>query len=132
MEHFFSQFSELVAGIISKAPQAEAQSEEEGMYKGLVLFSFIKGWKTFQGIFALRNKKFAEDAAILARSLFELSVNLLYISADPLPRSRLFLEYDYLQRKALLDKLAKVPDDPWTKNILDKGARGIEESATAI
>lgn len=121
MERFYEHFNSLVTEIFSKAPAIAAKTEEEAMYKGLLNLFFIKSWKTFQGIHILCQHKLAEDAAILARSLFELTVNLFYISADPLPRARLFWEYDHVQRKALLDKLSKVPDDPWTKGILEKG-----------
>ena len=118
LKYYYSKIQLLVDQVFKKTTEITAKTPEEALYKGLVAFFFNKGWKTFQGVSLLCSNKLAEDAEILLRSLFEMAVNLTYISKDPLKRARLFLEYDFIQRKELLETLLKA-DNQWAKKILD-------------
>jgi len=114
----YTQFDTLVRAISEKATEITGRDRNEVLYKMLATFFFAKGWKTFQSIYLLCSRQFAEDAAILVRSIFEMVVNLLYISKDPQNRALLFVEFDYIERQKRLDRLSKSPDDPWGQALL--------------
>ncbi len=118
LESHYKQFEQLFNDLVGKEPKFIAQSPNEGLYKAAVMFFFIKSWKTFQGIFTLCNIGLGEDAGILLRSLFEMTVNLMYISKDPLERARLFVEYDFVQRQQLHEKFSRKKADPSYARIL--------------
>lgn len=118
LEVFYNQFQELVTDLSHKTTAIHGKARNEVLYKGLVLYFFAKGWKTYQSIYLLCSKRFAEDAGILTRSLFEMTVNLLYISQRPSDRSKLFCEYGYVQKIRLHETLTKSADDEWCKRIL--------------
>lgn len=73
-------------------------------------FALGKAYKTHGGILLLCLNGYGEDAAILTRSLFDLSVTLLYILKDP-TNKRVFryFNYDWLIRKKMFDYSKNVP-----------------------
>jgi len=108
---------------LCKATHAiEAQDDEEFFYKGCIEFFFAKTFKTFSAVLLLIENKFIEDADTLLRGIFESLVNALYISQDPSKRARLFLEYDFVHRKKLLDIITERYKDEasLSKEIIEK------------
>lgn len=65
-------------------------------------FAIGKGYKTHGAVFLLGKQGYGEDASILARSLFDLLVNLLYIQADHTDgRAYRYFQYDWILRKKM-------------------------------
>ncbi|MGA7760570.1 MAG: DUF5677 domain-containing protein [Candidatus Binataceae bacterium] len=62
-------------------------------YKRAMLFFFCKSFKTYQGSRLLWQAGFPEDAANLARSIYELRLQTIYLSQNPDERSKLFIKH---------------------------------------
>jgi hypothetical protein len=76
--------------------------------QALVVFGATKAAKTHSSILLLCRRGNGEDAAILLRSLFELALDVKYVSADTSgDRARRWLDYDWVNRYeiARIDKL---------------------------
>ncbi len=70
----------------------------------LTSFALGKAYKTHGAILFLCAQGFGEDAAILTRSLFDLSITLLYIMKDPTNKRVLrYFHYDSIIRKKMFD-----------------------------
>lgn len=85
-------------GVIARLEDVRGVDREELVYKGAMLFFFLKSYKTFQAIDSLWKAGFSEDALILTRTIFELSLQARYMAQDPKPKARLFAEYDPVAR----------------------------------
>ncbi|MDP2961071.1 MAG: DUF5677 domain-containing protein [candidate division Zixibacteria bacterium] len=73
----------------------------------LLCFFFTKASKTASAIVMLCQEGYAEDAYILARTIFEIVVKSLYIfKSDSIERARAFILYDHLEKRKRLRKLA--------------------------
>ena len=67
-------------------------------------FALGKAYKTHGAILLLCMQGYGEDAAILTRSLFDLSITLLYILNDPTNKRVLrYFHYDSIIRKKMYD-----------------------------
>ncbi|KKR22492.1 MAG: hypothetical protein UT54_C0067G0020 [Candidatus Daviesbacteria bacterium GW2011_GWB1_39_5] len=76
----------------------------------LSTFMFGKAYKTHGAILFLCAQGYGEDAAILTRSLFDLSITLLYILKDPTNKRVLrYFHYDSIIRKKMYDYAKTVP-----------------------
>ena len=65
-------------------------------------FAIGKGYKTHGAVLLLGKQGYGEDASILARSLFDLLINLLYIQADQTDgRAYRYFQYDWILRKKM-------------------------------
>ena len=65
-------------------------------------FAIGKGYKTHGAVLLLGKQGYGEDASILARSLFDLLINLLYIQADQTDgRAYRYFQYDWILRKKI-------------------------------
>ncbi len=74
-------------------------------------FAIGKGHKTHGAIFSLCKQGYGEDASILARSLFDLLINLLYIQADKTnERAYQYFSYDWILRKKMFDYALGKPE----------------------
>jgi len=74
-------------------------------------FAIGKGYKTHGAILLLGRQGYGEDASILARSLFDLLINLLYIQADETDgRAYRYFQYDWILRKKMLSYALQKPD----------------------
>src|SRR5713226_313433 len=113
----FVALNSLAEDILRSITAIVATCPDEGFYKCTALFFFLKGWRTFRSVHLLCSRRSGEDSLILARSLFEAVVDMLYISEKPLERARLFHEHDFVQRKMQYDDLLKATD-PLSKGIL--------------
>ena len=73
-------------------------------------FALGKAYKTHEAILLLCLNGYGEDAAILTRSLFDLSITLLYILKDPSNKRVLrYFHYDSVIRKKMFDHAKTVP-----------------------
>jgi len=73
-------------------------------------FALGKAYKTHGAILLLCAQGYGEDAAILTRSLFDLSITLLYILKDPTNKRVLrYFHYDSIIRKKMYDYAKTVP-----------------------
>jgi len=74
-------------------------------------FAIGKGYKTHGAVFLLCKQGYGEDASILARSLFDLLINLLYIQADKTDkRAYQYFNYDWILRKNMFDYVLGKPE----------------------
>lgn len=110
-------FIDLADDILSKITAIAVYNDDEFLFKLVVRFFFVKAYRTINSIFLLCQHNYVEDAVALLRNLFEIVVNTLYISKDPLQRARVFLEYDHVQKRMLLVTLQKA-NDPWSAKVL--------------
>ncbi len=82
----------------------------EGPKDIFTAFAMGKGNKTHGAIFLLCKQGYGEDASILARSLFDLLINLLYINADKTnKRIYRYFDYDWVLRKDMFDYILGKP-----------------------
>lgn len=73
-------------------------------------FALGKAYKTHGAVLFLCAQGYGEDAAILTRSLFDLSITLLYILKDPTNKRVLrYFHYDSIIRKKMFDHAKGVP-----------------------
>lgn len=73
-------------------------------------FALGKAYKTHEAILLLCRQGYGEDAAVLTRSLFDLSVTLLYILNDKTNKRVLrYFHYDSIIRKKMYDYAKTVP-----------------------
>lgn len=89
MLNFSEEFEHLLGEIGKRRLDLSGKNEEERYYKGIALYFLVKAQKTFESIKLLCLNKLAEDASVLARSLFEMVVDLLYVSKERGRRARL-------------------------------------------
>ena len=76
----------------------------------LTTFALGKAYKTHGATLLLCLQGYGEDAAILTRSLFDLSITLLYILEDPTNKRVLrYFHYDSIIRKRMYDYAQTVP-----------------------
>src|SRR5262249_51187200 len=102
-------FDQLISDL-EKTPTVIRPAPDKGHHQKIVAAFYSKGLKTFRSIKLLCSHKFAEDAIILARSLFETLIHLLYMCQDPIPRTKLFMEYEHIAFKKMLDTHKKGAD----------------------
>lgn len=73
-----------------------------------ISFLFFKSFKTYWSILLLCKRGFAQDAAILTRSLIENVVDMYWISnKDKKERARKFVNYTIVMRKQIYSKYKK-------------------------
>lgn len=74
-------------------------------------FAIGKGYKTHGAVLLLSKQGYGEDASILARSLFDLLINLLYIQADQTDgRAYRYFRYDWILRKKMFTYVLGKPE----------------------
>jgi len=70
----------------------------------VIAFLFSKAHKTFWAIDILAQRGFGQDAAILARSLFEILVTIKYLAEGDKSRVNKYLSFIKFQDKKLIDR----------------------------
>lgn len=58
-----------------------------------MLFFFCKAYKSYQAVQLLWQNGFVEDAYTLARSIYEIRLQVILMSGDPVQRSKLFTDH---------------------------------------
>jgi Family of unknown function (DUF5677) len=123
----FERSATLATRVLSKIqPQLallKAADPEFG-YKSAVAFFLSKAFKTCQAIHLLTGSGYHQDAAILARTVFELCLQVNYIAADS-KLAELFIKHDPIERYYWYMKLAVDPE-------LLKGVANREEELATL
>ncbi len=101
--------------IDTKIPAGIAENESSPE-KEAFLFFYFKVRKTYKAIVLLWNQGYPEDAFVLTRTLFEISLQARYILQDPQSRSERFIRFDPVRRWRHFEKLRKSGD----KNFLQE------------
>jgi hypothetical protein len=110
LEKMFRIGVDLAEKVVAKVTSLTASDEEEFVYKGCMFFFFCKAYKSYQGARLLFREGFSEDAFVLARTIFEISLQAQYMQGDPKPRARLFVEHDPVARYRYYEQLKKIGD----------------------
>lgn len=126
IEQMFRIGDDLAEKVVARTNSLTARDEEEWAYKGAMFFFFCKAYKSYQAIRVLWREGFAEDAFILARTIFELALQTRYMREDPKPRARLFAEHDPVMRYRYYLRLKKLGDAKLVQRI-ERNTQGLEE-----
>lgn len=110
IEQMFQIGVDLAKKVVDEVSSLTASDAEEFNYRGSMFFFFCKAYKSYQATRVLWREGFAEDAFIIARTIFELALQARYMKEDPKPRSRLFTEHDPVARYRYYLKLKKSGD----------------------
>ncbi len=109
---FFNVAARLIDGLLAeikpKLSTLAASSPEYGR-KTSTAFFLAKAFKTYQAINLLVEHQYHQDAAILARTIYEIYLQTLYVSGAA-ERGELFLKHDPVDRYYLYMKLSKCSD----------------------
>lgn len=123
----YTSFERLIDAMKVKHTAIKSPADSQGFFTIVATHYSVKGWKTLRAIYLLCSEGFAEDAAILTRSLYEMAVTFKYIAQEPDEihnRAKLYYEYDIIQLKRLADQIKNNQkiNDAWNppKEILDK------------
>ncbi len=88
-------------------------------YSAIIDFLFKKGFKTYWAMLVSCREGFGEDGGVLLRSIFELLVNVYWISEkDVDERAREYVSYDHVLRKRIINNLEKWK--PTNQKLLEK------------
>ena len=80
------------------------RARKKSVYEYVMSLLFSKAFKTYKGISILCKEGYGQDAGILLRSLFEIYVNIAYISKDKSEeRAKRYYEYSYIKKKHLVE-----------------------------
>lgn len=109
----------------SRSPIRQIKPTNE--YEQIVLGFFAKTFNVLKATVALCRDGQGITALPLLRVMFEDSVNLEYISQSPDDRSRQFMDYQWIEKKLMLDDLEavgvagdKVPGNPKSPDWLEQ------------
>jgi hypothetical protein len=109
---FFNVTERLIDGLLAdikpKVATLDASSPEFGR-KTSTAFFLAKAFKTYRAINVLVEHQYHQDAAVLARTIHEILLQILYVSGA-VERGELFLKHDPVDRYYLYLKLSKYPD----------------------
>jgi hypothetical protein len=119
---FFNVTERLIGGLLAEIkPELatlDAASPEYGR-KTSTAFFLAKAFKTYKAINLLVEHNYHQDAALLARTIFEILLQIRYVS-DAAERGERFLKHDPVDRYYFYMKLSKFPD--LVKGIANRGA----------
>ena len=88
------ELQELISLIVDKPVTAKDDKSR------FITFALGKGFKTHSAVLSLAKVGYGQDAAILVRSLFELTIITYYILGDVTNgRMERYLDYDWILRK---------------------------------
>jgi hypothetical protein len=101
--------------------------------QSIAIFALTKACKTHAALVALCRIGYGEDASILARSLFELALDMLYISQDsPGERAERYIDHDWVIRYEMLHTLRTDPALKSARKTEDSTAAEIEREAHRV
>ena len=103
------------------------------MYRNLeqqraMLFFFAKAYKTYQAAELLWTRGYIEDAYLLTRSIYEIRLQVLFMSRDPTKRSKEFMDHLLKSAFGTLHVLRRRDRRDWQSG-LDAGEADIREAA---
>lgn len=109
-EFVFQAIEDLSLTFVARMPTfPHSEDIEEWAYHATVHFFFCKSFKTYQAMRILCRLGFLEDANVLARTIFELSLQARWVQADPKPRARQFAEHDPVRRYSWYLRAKEIP-----------------------
>jgi hypothetical protein len=97
-ERFFGLGHSIGDWVKENVQSITAPDEDELAYRSTQFFFFCKCYKSYQAIELLWRNGFAQDSAMLARSLFEIVLQAKYINVDPIARTRRYIDFDIVDR----------------------------------
>jgi hypothetical protein len=97
-------------------------------YRRAMLFFFCKAFKSYQAIQLLWREGFREDAYVLARTIYELRLQAMYLSQDPEGRSMLFIRHWFKAGFGTLQLLKRIAKPEWADGI-EQGAQEMRKAA---
>jgi hypothetical protein len=86
-------------------------------YKRVMLFFFCKAFKTYQAARLLWRAGFPEDVSNLARSVYELRLQGIYLSQKPDERSKLFIKHWIKTGYGTFQQLKREGKKTWQRDI---------------
>lgn len=108
-------FNEEMRAIIE--PALNKHPEPKTPRQIFLLYALAKSHKTQAAILLLSERGFGQDAGILARSIFELAITVLYIAKDENGKLvERFFDYDWIMRANMYDS---VSEDTFFKNRIE-------------
>jgi hypothetical protein len=108
----FEVLKDLVSKCLSKVESKLAAlegSDLEYAHKSVAAFFLAKAFKTYQAAYLLSDHGYHQDAAVLARTIFEILLQISYIATDA-KRAELFLKHDPVDRYYLFLRFSKFPE----------------------
>lgn len=106
---------DLVEELITRLKRARLSGQLD--YKRAMLFFFCKAFKTYQAARLLWQAGFPEDASNLARSIYELRLQSIYLSQKPEERSKLFVKHWIKTGYGTFQHLTRAGERTWQPNI---------------
>lgn len=106
------QATELNEELLRLVPERIPESstfEPHNLEEALVASFLAKAFKTTKAITVLAQEGLGEDAAMLTRSLLNLTINALWIHQEPEDRSLAYVDYDSVLRARLARKIVENP-----------------------
>jgi Family of unknown function (DUF5677) len=123
-DQFFQIGRELAEEFLARLRSSRRVGNTE--YQRAMRFFFSKAYKSFQAIELLWKNGFSEDAHTLARGIYELRLQVIYMSNDS-KRSKQFFDHLVLSAFGTLPILRRLPDP--IESILQEGEANIREGA---
>ncbi len=100
-------------------------------YRRASLFFFCRAFKAYQAVAMLWREGFSEDAYSLARTVYELRLQAIYLSRDPAPRAKLFIRHWFKAGFGTLELLKKRGRPEWLQS-LEIAEREIRAAAAEL
>jgi len=119
-ERLFGIGTQLAETLITRLKNPHISSEKAD-YQRAMLFFFCRAYKSYRAIVLLYKSGYVEDATSLARSIYELRVQVRWMSDDPLSRGKLFIDHWFTSGFGTLQILRR--HHPGNRRELDTGER---------
>ena len=132
MNEYFKNIEELfvVGSDISNSIEhkfLQLNIDEESLEMQVFYFFHSKVRKTYQAIKLLWDKGFSEDAFILSRTLYEISLQARYIQSDPQLLVERYLRFDPVRRWKHYLNFKKNADRALVQELEEKSSKSLEE-----
>ena len=114
-EQLFQIGIELAEELLTRLKRARLSGQLD--YKRAMLFFFCKAFKTYQAARLLWQAGFPEDVANLARSIYELRLQSIYLGQRPEERSKLFIKHWIKAGYGTFQHLMRTGERTWQPDI---------------
>jgi len=122
-EQLFAIGTELAETLLVKLKNTPFAGLTE--HRRAMLFFFCKAYKTYQAIELLWKSGYTEDATNLARSIYEIRLQVMFMSCNPTARSKQFIDHWFKSGVGILQILRRL--FPNQRADLDEGEKNIRE-----
>ena len=128
-ERIFQETTRIAEKLRRRIKGLNLNLEDESEYRRAALFFFNKALKTYEAIRLLWKAGYEEDAIVLGRTLFELNMQIEWMSRDPEARSSKFFQHFpvrvYDLHRSLKSSADKIKD-PETVSLLNSFDEAVE------